>query len=88
MCKKDLLISFYKGNLTLDDLLTMTYFEKIEVSCIMKSPIYEVMISEDLCHKINMIYYDMTTKNVNMGRLTYDEIRSKFEDIKTQINFI
>lgn len=88
MCKRDLLMSFYKGTETLDNLLTMAYSENIEVMCIVKTPIYEFMISDNLCDRINKLYKEMTCRNLNAELLTYDEIRGKFDKIKTQINFI
>ena len=88
MCKRDLLMSFYKGTETLDNFLTMAYSENIELMCIVNTPIYEFMVSDILFDRINKLYKDMTCRNLNAGLLTYDEIRDKFDKIKTQINFI
>ena len=88
MCKRDLLMSFYKGTETLDNFLTMAYSENIEVMCIVKTSIYEFMVSDNLCDRLNKLYKDMTCRNLNAGLLTYDEIRDKFDKIQTLVNFI
>lgn len=88
MCKRDLLMSFYKGTETLDTFLSLARLENIEVMCIVKTPIYEFMLSDDLCYRLNKLYKDMTCRNLTAELLTYDEIRDKFDKIQTLINFI
>jgi hypothetical protein len=91
MSKRTLLHKFYGDEyetITLDELLTLSYFNSVEVLCIVKTPIYEFMITEDICNRLNKLYKNMTCRDLNVNSLTYEEIRDKFNRIQTQINFI
>ncbi len=91
MSKRSLLHKFYGDEyetITLDELLTLSYFNNVEVLCIVKTPIYEFMITGDICDRLNKLYKDMTCRDLSVSSLTYDEIRNKFSKIQTQINFI
>ena len=72
MSKRTLLHKFYGDEyetITLDDLLTLSYFNNVEVLCIVKTPIYEFMITEDICTRLNKLYKNMTCRDLNVNSL-------------------
>lgn len=92
MIKRELLTTFYAegeyNKITLDELMVYAHASDIEIVCIVKTPIYEFMISEDIIYNLNKLYKDMTFITTNVSTLTYSEIRRKFNDINVQVNFI
>ena len=89
--KQELLKGLEEGTMDLFTFTTYTHLYNVEYKCILDTPVYELTIDGkngyNVCSKINEIYKNMTCKNLNSGRLTFDELQEVFSKIYVDVKF-
>lgn len=90
--KQELLNRLYSDveyeKLTISEFLTLAYFYNVDVKCCIETPIYTFNILDDICHKLDELYKEMTYKNLYSSKLLYNELAYKFNDIHVKILFV
>ena len=75
-------------NITISEFILLAKIYDIEIKCIVKTPVKDVVIDKDICSELNELYYSMTCRQLITGNKTYQELSKIFKDIYVEIIFI
>lgn len=71
--------------ISVSEFVLLANFYNIDFECVIKTPIYDIKITDNICSEINRVYKSMTCRNLISGNKSYQELNNIFKEIKSEI---